>query len=65
MTSFRHPTSGRYTRLKTGVGEDGRSRAFAKPGEKTLAVYHSPQEDEGREHRTGCPSSEFSGQEAS
>jgi hypothetical protein len=59
MTSFRHPTSGRYTRLKTGVGEDGRSRAFAKPGEKTLAVHHSPQEDEGREHRTGRPANEL------
>jgi hypothetical protein len=58
MSSFRHPTSGRYTRLVTGVGHDGRSRAFAKPGEKTLAVHHSPQDaraDDGGYHQSGRP----------
>jgi hypothetical protein len=27
-------------RLTTGIGEDGKSRAFAKPGEPTLGVHH-------------------------
>ena len=30
-------------RLKTGVGHDGRSRAFARKGEATLATHHDPQ----------------------
>lgn len=27
---------------RSSVGRDGRSRAFAKPGERTLAVHHDP-----------------------
>jgi hypothetical protein len=29
-------------RSKIGVGHDGRSNAFAKPGERTLATHHNP-----------------------
>ncbi len=33
---------GRFDRLKAGTGHDGKSRAFAKPGEKSLSVHHDP-----------------------
>lgn len=36
---------GRYT---IGVGHDGKSRAFAQPGERTLAIHHAP--GEARQH---------------
>jgi len=29
-------------RNTTGIGRDGRSNAFAKPGERTLATHHNP-----------------------
>ena len=35
---------GRFDRLKAGTGHDGKSRAFAKPGEKSLSVHHDPNE---------------------
>jgi len=47
MSSFRHPTTGKFTRLQTGVGDDGRSRAFAKPGENILGTHHSSQAARG------------------
>ncbi len=36
--------TGRFDRLKAGTGHDGKSRAFAKPGEATLSTHHDPNE---------------------
>jgi hypothetical protein len=37
-------------RNSTGVGHDGRSNAFAKPGEPTLAAHHSPMDARAHDH---------------
>ncbi len=33
---------GQFDRLRNGVGHDGKSWAFSKPGEATLEVHHDP-----------------------
>lgn len=35
--------TGRFDRLKAGTDHSGTNRAFAKPGEASLAVHHDPQ----------------------
>lgn len=42
----------RKTRLRSGVGHDGKSRALAKPGDKVLGVHHTPVVlERGMEHQ--------------
>ncbi len=36
--------TGQFDRLKAGTGHDGKSRAFAKPGEATMTAHHDPNE---------------------
>lgn len=42
---------GRKTRLRVGVGHDGKPRALARPGDKVLDTHHTAAPSRGLEHQ--------------
>jgi hypothetical protein len=42
---------GRKTRLRTGVGHDGKPRGLARPGDKVLSTHHAAPVARGMEHQ--------------